>query len=146
MYYNRIYNIEHITAFGAGDKQIGFCRSGRSFKASKDARIILRGFFTFRWQGNSLMNCGLFGFFAERLSNIPDQISRFKKSFRDSLRVDKRINTKSRRCLILTTYAMTMVAIQRVMTFIASCEQFKYSIRFDSWNETNKYPNLLHGG
>ena len=174
---------QYITVSGTGDKQIGFCRNGINFKASIDTLNILRGFFTFM----------------EWVSQIGDlirhvlahhKISGFKKSFPDSRKVDKRINTKSRLCLILTTCTMIIYGrvaervdassvgknlsssafeggpnrkvskhrvgsiptpaniygiTQRVMTFFASCEQIKYSIRFDRWNETNKYLNALHG-
>ena len=75
------------------------------------------------------------------------QILSFKRLFLNNLifAVSKEININSRLCLILTTCAMTMDRLSRVMTFFASCEQFKYSIRFDRWNETNQYPNALHG-
>ena len=84
MKYTTQYIARHITVLGTGDMQTGFCRKGINFKASIDALIILRGFFTFK--GYS-----------------------FKRSFLCRLRVDKRIEQKEQALSSLTTCTMTMV-------------------------------------
>ena len=80
----------HITVLGTGDMQTGFCRNGINFKASKDALIILRGFFTFK--GYS-----------------------FKRSFLYRLRVDKRIEQKKQAMLAPATCYHDKWLKQRIM-------------------------------
>lgn len=83
------------------------------------------------------------------------KIRSFKLSFLRFLRDYKR-SIKSRLCRHLTTCTMReqpsanigqfkMVVTQRVMAFFASCEQFRYSKRFDCWNGNIMYLNALHG-
>jgi hypothetical protein len=113
--------LHRITVSWAGDKQSGFSRKGINSNASKDAMNILRGIFTFK--GYS-----------------------FKKSFLYRLRVDKRIENKKQALLAPATCTMINGLHKRVMAFFASCEQFRYSKRFDSWNENISILTLYMGG
>ncbi len=64
------------------------------------------------------------------------KISGFKLSSPDSLsRVDKKSKHKKQALLAPATCTMINGLIQRVMAFFASCEHFRYSKRFDCWNE-----------
>ncbi len=104
---NVTFIARHITVLGTGDKQTGFCRNGINFKASKDALIILRGFFSFlvSWYNrqNTLSRAGNYFKGHEDYPVIAKEtsvriryspalkISGFKLSFPDSLsRVDKK--------------------------------------------------------
>jgi hypothetical protein len=59
----------------------------------------------------------------------------FKTSSLQSLRVDKRIKLKKQALPAPATCTMINGLHKRVMAFFASCEQFRYSKRFDCWNE-----------
>lgn len=140
------FNTIYIAVTGTGDKQTGFCLNGNYFEASIDARkSSCEAFFRFTPLAQLAEAIGLSPiksrFKSEREYH---KISGFKRLFPDSLRVDKGI-IKSRLCRHLTTCTMIMVYKQRVMAFFASCEQFRYSKRFDCWNGTNEYLNALHG-
>ena len=122
MYYTVPYIARlHITVSGTGDKQKGFCRNGINSKASIDALNILRGFFTFK--GYS-----------------------FNRSFLCRLRVDKRIEQRKQALLAPATCTMINGLYKRVMAFFASCEHFRYSKRFDCWNENKSILTSYMGG
>ena len=147
MYYTVSYIARlYITVLETGDKQKGFCRNGINSKASKGTPDTLRGFFTFK--GYS-----------------------FNRSFLYRLRVDKRIEQRKQALLAPATCTMiNNVALRngtvtgnylgklvnpwrqinglykRVMAFFASCEHFRYSKRFDCWNENKSILTSHMGG
>ena len=75
------------------------------------------------------------------------KISGFKLSFPDSLsRVDKKSKHKKQALLAPATCTMRNGLHKRVMAFFASCEHFRYSKRFDCWNENKSILTLYMGG
>lgn len=161
-----MYHVIYIAVSGTGDKQTGFCRDGINFKASIDTQNILRGFFSFKIHSllvlpkagagitNTPLSVGsspmkLTGLSEEgwKLGSIPSlaiKISGFKRLFPDSRKVDKEI-IKKQALLAPATCTMINGLHKRVMAFFASCEQFRYSRRFDSWNENRSILILYMG-
>ena len=111
----------YTTVLETGNKQTGFYRNCINFKASKGTPDTLRGFSLFK--GYS-----------------------FNRSFLCRLRVDKRIEQRKQALPAPATCTMINGLYKRVMAFFASCEHFRYSKRFDSWNENISILTSYMGG
>lgn len=129
--------------------QTGFCRNGINFKASMDALIILRGFFYFTWSGETGRRIPTGrgeSPFAGSSPASATKISGSNRFFPDSLKrwIENEYQEKQ---ALLAPATCTMIngLYKRVMAFFASCEHFRYSKRFDSWNE-NKSILILYMG
>jgi hypothetical protein len=153
--------------------QTGFCRNGINFKASKDALIILRGFFAFK------RCCGVKrqALAAGALPNRPEKVPH-NCTLPESARLLRSVNAtltggeiphykitglkrfvpvslrgwmkneyyKKQALLAPATCTMINGLHKRVMAFFASCEHFRYSKRFDSWNENKSILTSYMGG